>query len=183
MHGSVRFYLRDTLQPAHDRIDGLYGTLDLRTVGGLGTFLSSHFLAVRAVEGALARRALPASIRRPGSLLGALSSDLATLGLSRPDDPEASDFPAAGDGTGLLYVHAGSRLGTRFLARDWAQTGCERVRAAGNYMTSPALADSWEDVCAYLETLDPASDRVSSLKEEAAAAYRAFEHSYFISAQ
>lgn len=135
---AARLALRTATARTHERTDAAFSTLDLGERGDYGVFLSSHWLAYRALEPVFAA-ALSAGARPP-VMTGLLAEDLRALGIA-PPDPAPPAFE--GDALGAAYVVGGSHFGKRVLSRRHAASPDGRVRAAGRYLASPALSAYW----------------------------------------
>ncbi len=91
----------------------------------------------------------------------ALRADLAVLGAARSHlclPPPGPLGPLA-----LDYVLEGSRMGTRLLARRWAETRDPAVARARNYFTAPSESGRWRTVCAALSAVPVDSAEAETL--------------------
>ena len=166
---TARLHLRDVTRPTHERTDAAFSTLDLADRADYGLFLSSHWLAYSALEPVFAAD-LPAAIRPP-AMTGMLAADLRALGTSPPDiAPPAFE----GDALGAAYVVAGSHFGKRVLSRRHARSDDDRVRAAGTYLASPALAAYWPLLQDGIERATAIPGRLGHLVEGANATFALF---------
>lgn len=166
---TARLHLRDVTRPTHERTDAAFSALDLADRDDYGLFLSSHWLAYTALEPVFAAT-LPAAIRPP-VMTTLLAADLRALGLDRPGIVPP-DFD--GDALGAAYVVAGSHFGKRVLSRRHGRSGDERVRAAGSYLASPALAAYWPVLQDGIERATVTPGRLEYLVEGADAAFALF---------
>ena len=153
---SLRLSLRTETSAAHERLDALVSTFDLRTPSGLAAFLSMQASALGAISGG------PGSaptLEMAADLAARARADLALLEqagrLTIPSLPRDLD-PLAVD-----YIVSGSRLGTMVLKRRWEASTDRQVRAARNYFTAPSYIETWKSFCAEAESdaFDPARKR------------------------
>ena len=144
---SLRRRLRTDLADRHARLDAGFSRFDLTTRAGLTGFLAAHRAAFAAIDPA------------PGGLTGgpllarmiaALDTDLDRLGQGPgPDLPVLRlRRPMAQD-----YVLLGSRLGSQLLRRRWAAASDPDLRAAGAYLSLPAMTGDWQAFCTRTQAL------------------------------
>lgn len=106
--------LRAILAEKHAQVDAAFGGFDLADREGYGAFLAAHARVLPPIEQALRPVAeLPAFEPRAG----ALTSDLAALGISPPSPAPAPSPASVSEAWGMFYVIEGSRLGGGMLAR------------------------------------------------------------------
>lgn len=153
MPENFRFVLRDQTQAQHERVDAALSGLDLTEAGDYGTFLKIHVHCFAQMQSAVApggslAQALGGMVRRATGDLAALGQapGVAAASLERPVEPLAAS-----------YVVEGSRLGSRVLARQWAEASDSRVRGAGAYLSHPHPTDGWRAVCDRLALVEPGS--------------------------
>ncbi len=117
---SVREALREATHAAHDRLDALVASLNLKNRSDYQRFLALHACVLPTLERQLFAKNIARLVpgwpqhRREAALL----ADCAELGCTLP---EAIEVPLGEDEAALLgaaYVLEGSRLGGQFLARD-----------------------------------------------------------------
>lgn len=148
----ARHHLRLATRETHARTDAAFSTLDLAAREDYALFLSSHWLAYRALEPVFAAR-LPRA-QRPPAMATLLADDLDTLGAGLP---VAAPPAFGGDALGAAYVVAGSHFGKRVLSRRHGRSADARVRAGNRYLASPALAAYWPTLQAAIEAVPAAS--------------------------
>jgi heme oxygenase len=143
----VRSILRLKTARAHKKLDEALGVFDLKTPKGLSQYLKVHLVAYRNLRGLSAEAAFIQDIDYKISLL---CTDLDLLG----EPPAPLDVVAKGRKhhlTGLTYVIAGSSLGGKLLARDWALSRDPVVKKAGNFINNASITDCWREFLAHIE--------------------------------
>ena len=163
--------LRAGTRSEHDRVDALFGRLDLSSATDYGLFLRAMAAAYLPVEKALEEASIGLlvrdwRVRKRGDLLG---RDLAELGLTEIQllaAPCFGDVPAI---LGGIYVLEGSRLGGAFLKRSLP------VAAPARFLGAPAEPGSWKRL---LETIDANLTEAGDILracEAARSVFRTFE--------
>ncbi|SFQ10298.1 hypothetical protein [Tranquillimonas alkanivorans] len=138
---TLRHRLREETSDAHQRVDDLFSTLNLRTVAGLTRFARANHAALEAIQcrpGAGAEKAKALRLE----MVVALERDLEALGAQPRATGQGRDY----DATAVLYILLGSRAGTRLLHRQWSEATDPRVAAAGSYLGSASRSDDWRDL-------------------------------------
>lgn len=115
---SARLALREATASLHLEVESRFAGLDLATANGYGRFLLVHAEVIPALEAALDRAGIEATLpdwprRRRAA---ALATDLTALGLPVPAPRPAEVRPGA-EALGVTYVLEGSRLGATMLLK------------------------------------------------------------------
>lgn len=142
----IRSILREKTSAAHSDLDAALIKYDLKTQSGLGSYLSVHAIARQCIgESSKDFRDL---IKNHAKIRD-LRADLSVLGVS---------LPVCGmqrfniiHPLGLIYVIAGSSLGSKILYKDWAMADDCVVKCAGKFLTSSKESADWVD---FLERTD-----------------------------
>jgi heme oxygenase (biliverdin-IX-beta and delta-forming) len=171
--GRAHAALRDATRAAHDRVDAIFASADLRSREGYRQFLCAHAAAFLPVEAALEAHGIGRivadwSSRSRGELLRA---DLEEIGAHAV--PDAAPCVLTGDEPALLgavYVLEGSRLGGRVLARSVAPGLPVRYLSA-----APAEAGGWRKLLALLEVSLYSEARIASAVAAATSVFDRFE--------
>jgi heme oxygenase len=163
----ARAALRAGTAAEHERVDRLFGALDLASADDYRLFLSAQAAAFLPVEAALDAAGAEALVpdwpaRRRGPLLRA---DLAALAAPLPPPEPVSALAGTAAILGALYVLEGSRLGGAMLKRSVA---ADAPRA---FLDAPQQAGSWRKL---LETLDHYLYETASIEAAVGAARRIF---------
>ena len=146
---SAHALLRAATRAAHDRVDALFGDLDLSRAADYRHFLTAQAAAFLPVEAALDRSGaaalFPCWDQSRRSLL--LRADLETLGIAVPPPVAEPILPSVAAIAGAAYVLEGSRLGGAVLAR----------RVSGNepcrFLSAIQPSGQWRVFLARLEQL------------------------------
>lgn len=141
----LRYRLRDETRHAHARLDTGMGALDMARPEDLERFLQVQFAALSCLEPAMA---WVRDLSAPPSQLPLLRRDLVALGAVPPMHLTVGRLQA--HPLGMIYVVAGAHLGGRVLERRWRVSQNRKVRRAGAFLTSRALADYWRQFLAHL---------------------------------
>lgn len=168
---TLRERLRSETRTAHDMADAVFRRFDLTDPDLLRPFLAAH----RDAFGLLVEHAADAEIEamiRPA--LDALDADLDALG-GRPAPADLPRPPKADDGLAQRYIWLGSRLGTRMLARRWAEGTDPTVRAAGRYLSAAPASAPWRALCDELEDMSARGTRADLVVQAAKAWFAVFE--------
>ncbi|HEY7808945.1 MAG TPA: biliverdin-producing heme oxygenase [Allosphingosinicella sp.] len=165
---SARAALRAGTAAEHERVDSLFGALDLSRPPDYALFLQAQAAAFLPTEAALdtagAEALLPDWPERRRSEL--VLRDLAALGLEAPSPepvPALSGTPAI---LGTVYVLEGSRLGGALLRRSVPP---EEPQA---FLSAPQPRGGWRKL---LETLDHYLYETAAIEAALRAARRTFE--------
>lgn len=182
---SLRALLREGTATRHQRLDVSFaGMTDADDARQYHRFIRMNHACHACLEplvATLADRLGEPTLAERQPLLNALASDMQSMGLAPVDagrlGVDATDLPAA---AGLVYVLDGSRLGARFIHREFIQKDLARrwpgISAA--YLAAASGADAFGDRMAGL------SDRVESQRARdraiatAQAAFALFEAAY-----
>ncbi|HEX9954810.1 MAG TPA: biliverdin-producing heme oxygenase [Allosphingosinicella sp.] len=164
---SARAALRAGTAAEHERVDSLFGQLDLSRRDDYRLFLQAQAAAFLPTEAALdsagAKALLPDWSERRRSEL--VLRDLAALGAAPPPPepvPALSDTPAI---LGTIYVLEGSRLGGALLRRSVAPD------APQAFLSAPQPRGGWRKL---LETLDHYLYETAAIEAAVEAARRTF---------
>jgi heme oxygenase len=160
--------LRAATRAAHDRVDALFGDLNLGRAADYRHFLTAQAAAFLPVEAALDAQGVAASFpgwgeRRRADLLRA---DLDALGLAVPPPLPAPSLPSRAAVAGAAYVLEGSRLGGAMLARR-VPAGVPRL-----FLGAAAPPGHWG---AFLEQLEQVLQSDVERREAVAGAGRVFD--------
>lgn len=178
MYDDVRTMLRIETRADHDRVDGLFSSVDLSRRGDYTLFLTVHLTCFRA----LTRTAQPGH-RAALTLLemvGALDCDLATLGGSADAIPTPLLIDL--DPLAIDYIVAGSRMGTRVLRKRWEIATDTSVRRANAYFGLPDDPLLWRNTCTDLTALAADDPRATTIVQDARRIFAAFAEAFAQSA-
>lgn len=160
---SVRDRLREATGHHHERVDSLFGRLNLADDDDYRRFLIAHATALLPMEQWLDSRADAVVDDWPTRSRGAaLRADLARVGISVPDgDPFSPPSSPASIG-GILYVLEGSKMGGRLLARQ-VREGLPKqyLAAGGNGAAWKMLISRLDDIVVTGEDLGAATRSAS----------------------
>jgi heme oxygenase len=164
----ARAALRAGTAAEHERVDRLFGTLDLSRPDDYRLFLSAQAAAFLPVEAALDAAGAEALVadwpaRRRSSLL---RNDLAALAAPLPALEPAPALRGVPEILGALYVLEGSRLGGAMLRRGVA------AGAPQAFLAAPQSRGAWRKL---LETLDHYLYETASIDAAVGAARRVFQ--------
>ncbi|WP_051881613.1 biliverdin-producing heme oxygenase [Parvularcula oceani] len=162
----MRDYLREGTRTAHEAVDAVFGRFDLTRREGYTAFLRAHY---RGLFG-LPLDPAPFGLK-PLGLMELVAADLRTLGEPLPAPLPAPRFSGEAEALGAYYVVAGSRLGSRLLARQWREGADGVLLSAGRYLSDEASHDAWRDLTAFLR--QEGAMRPSSVLD---GALRTFDH-------
>ncbi|KIT17534.1 biliverdin-producing heme oxygenase [Jannaschia aquimarina] len=166
---TLRERLRADTRAAHDAVDRAFGRFDLTSRDGLTSFLRAQRAGLAALHGA---GATCAGLREG---IGAIDADLASLGAEPPAaaaPAPTEDHPIAQD-----YLWLGSRLGTRMLARRWADATDPDVRRASAYLGMAADPAPWRAFTARAEEMSARGPEADLIVTAAIAWFALFEQS------
>lgn len=171
---SARFTLRSATAEAHEALDALFSRFDLTHRDGYGDFLLAQAGAFIGVEAALdqAGAARVLADWRERQRRGALSRDLADLGLEPPPPIAPPDFPTEAAVLGGLYVLEGSRLGGAMLVRNVPDDLPKAFLSPGNPMAWRAFVAVVDQRLSSAESLERAADAARSVFDVFAASAR-----------
>lgn len=166
---SARDRLRAATEHQHERVDSLFGRLDLAQEADYRLFLTSHAAALLPMEQWLESRAGAViddwAARARGA---ALRADLAAMDIpvppGEPFAPPASP-PSIG---GILYVLEGSKMGGRVLAR---QVGPGLPR---EYLGAAGNSTGWKTLISRLDDIVVTGEDVSAATRSASLAFDRF---------
>ncbi len=160
---SVRDRLRAATQHQHERVDALFGRLNLADEADYRLFLTAHAAALLPMEEWLDRHAAAVVDDWPGRSRGAaLRADLAAMDMPLPAGelfaPEVSPSSIGG----ILYVLEGSKMGGRLLARQVRDDLPKQYLAAGgNGAAWKMLVSRLDDIVLTGEDLSAATRSAS----------------------
>lgn len=166
-----RHFLRASTREAHERLDGLVGSLD--SEARYRRFLRGLYAYRAPVEAFLRGATWPAGLGdwRPQEISGLLAQDLADLGEELPVEGKV-DLSNDGETLiGLSYVLEGSALGARVLIGQAAELGYDEHKGARHLKKQAGDLSNWRSFIerlGELQDLDP--DRVAQ------AANASFDH-------
>jgi heme oxygenase len=163
----ARAALRAGTAAEHERVDRLFGSLDLARAHDYRLFLLTQAAAFLPVEAALDAAGAEALVpdwpaRRRGALL---RQDLAALAAPLPAPEPAPALTGMPEILGALYVLEGSRLGGAMLKRGVAPG------APVAFLAAPQVSGTWRKL---LETLDHHLYETGSIQSAVGAARRTF---------
>jgi heme oxygenase len=165
---NMRRHLRAATSTAHERVEAAFAPFDLATRGGLANFLKAHDSALRSACAGL-RAEQRAQVEE---LRAAVTQDFRELG-TEPASPGGSTLLAGHDSRGVMYVIAGSRLGSQILRRRVAASGDAAVRRANAYLASEAGDRLWPATLAELSRVRP--EEAAGIVSAALATFEVFE--------
>lgn len=158
----LRARLREDTRPEHDRLDALYGQLDLSVRDDYLLFLQAHHAAHSVVEPLIQ----PAPARQQ-----ALAADIRALG-AVPLAGFAASYTRHAHPLGLSYVVAGSFLGGQVLRKAWELSRNDTMRSAGRHFGLSGLREHWQTVLKSLT--DVAAEDQHRVVDGARAGFRCF---------
>lgn len=164
---TARALLRAATAAEHDRVDRLFGALDLADPADYRRFLAAQAAAYLPVEAAIdaaggARLLADWPARRRGALL---RRDLAALAVPVPAPEPPPDLAGDAATLGAIYVLEGSRLGGALLRRGLPAGAPEAFLAA------PQPPGGWRKL---LELLDDCLYETARVESAVGAARRTF---------
>jgi heme oxygenase len=164
---SARSALRDGTRVEHERVDRLFGGLDLTAPLDYRLFLTAQATAFLPVETALEQAGVATVVadwpeRRRSQLL---RDDLAALEAPLPAPETAPELVGAPAILGAVYVVEGSRLGGAMLRRGLADS------VPQSFLRHPQGSGAWRKL---LETLDHSLYETAALETALRAARSVF---------
>ena len=170
-NNNLRFKLRNETQEAHNRLDAALVAHDLTTISGLRAYLCVHFLAGTHMQNLLCGYDF---LRDDAEKLAFLRADFEIMGgtpPSWPDAPRAKECHAVG----LIYVMAGSALGSKLLYKTWRTASDDDVLSVHNFMTYAKDSKIWHKFLDYTENTLFSESEVESMVEAANYCFGIFE--------
>lgn len=174
----LRMALRERTQPAHERLDGLFSSLDLKRRDHYARFLAAQAAAIQAVEtqldGADAQAVIPDWPARRRS--EAIRLDLDALAA-----PPAAAAPAVdwirdrASILGTAYVLEGSRLGGKMLLREALASPDPAVTQATRFLGHGEGQRLWQSFDALLGSAELSEAEVDRMVESAVSTFALFE--------
>ena len=170
-HISLRDRLRQETTEDHDRVDALFGTLDLKAPHPLGQFLAAHRAGFAAMHNAMPDETGFVGRDMLSEMIAAIDTDLTVLNTPAPVLATAPfSFEA------LDHIVLGSRLGTAVLKREWSASNDPLVTRASHYFSLPGRGDLWR---AHTDALkERAPETGDHIVEDVRQLYRLFEKAY-----
>lgn len=145
---SARERLRAATQQQHERVDALFGRLNLGQEADYRLFLTSHAAALLPMEQWLdAHAGAVVDDWRERSRDAALRADLAAMDIPVPAGEPFAPESALPSVAAILYVVEGSKMGGRVLAR--------RVRddLPKQYLTAGGNSAAWQKLVSRLDDI------------------------------
>jgi heme oxygenase len=167
----LRFILRDETRVAHTRLDEALVSYDLADPVGLAKYLSIHYLARQHLTTML--NGLEA-LRDDTSRLNDLTLDLSTLGVPLPSWISPPDQTSKNP-LGLIYVIAGSSLGSKVLYKNWALSTHPLVNRANLFVTHSKNNDIWTRFLAYIKNKEFSQSETKDIITSANFCFKVFE--------
>ena len=170
-NNNLRFKLRSETQEAHNRLDMALIAHDLTTLCGLKAYLCVHFLARTHVQALLSGYEF---LRDDAEKLACLKADFDIMGVAPPSWPGAPRAKQC-HAVGLIYVMAGSALGSKLLYKTWRTASDSDVLSVHNFMTCAKDSQIWNKFLAYTESTRFSQSEVDSMVEAANYCFGIFE--------
>lgn len=166
---SVRDHLRAATGAHHERVDSLFGRLNLADERDYRLFLAAHAAALLPMEQWLdARAGAVIDDWAERSRGDALRADLAALEIPVPAaDPFAPAASPASIG-GILYVLEGSKMGGRVLARQ------VNPHLPKHYLAAGGNGSAWKVLVSRLDDIVVTGEDVSAATRSASLAFDRF---------
>ena len=175
-HAPLREWLRSKTQKAHDRADVAFGALLQEGLQGLQKLLTAHALAAPAL--CLRIRMQPSlpfgNDFDPAQVTSLLACDLERLGATPPAPVLTEGFTTAAECAGAAYTLAGSRLGSKMIARQWRARFPDSGFSSA-YLDHENLFGDWRTFCSCLNGLEEISLNRNLILNGALAAFALFE--------
>jgi heme oxygenase (biliverdin-IX-beta and delta-forming) len=175
-HAPLREWLRSKTQKAHDRADVAFGALLQEGAPGLQKLLTAHALAAPALCSQIRMQpSLPfAGDFNPTEVNALLALDLERLGATAPTPGLIEGFTTAAECAGAAYTLAGSRLGSKMIARQW-RAKFPDSGFSSFYLDHENLFGDWRTFCSGLNGLEEISLNRNLILNGALAAFALFE--------
>ena len=142
----LRFRLRRETETAHKRLDDALIKHDLTTLSGLRSYLSVHFLARDYLQNIMTGYE---ALRDDKEKLSNLRADFDVLDMPLPQWKDMPDRESHHP-LGLIYVIAGSALGSKLLYKHWSAASDPDVLEVKNFMTCAKDSRIWADFLVHL---------------------------------
>ncbi len=166
---SVRDRLRAATAHQHERVDALFGRLNLADEADYRLFLTSHAAALLPMEQWLDSHAGMVVDDWPARSRGAaLLADLAAMDIPVPTGEPFAPAPSEPSVGGILYVLEGSKMGGRVLARQ-VREGLPR-----QYLSAGGNGGAWKKLVARLDDIVVTGGDLSTATSSASLAFDRF---------
>lgn len=170
---SLRDRLRHDTSDDHDRLDALFGTLDLTSAAGITRFFAAHRAGFAAMRDVFPGDGGFVAFFEVDEMVAALDADLRTL---KGKAPSLSLEPVGHQA--FDHIILGSRLGTAVLRRTWQTATDDRVRAASRYFSLAGKKLSWQAHTARLHVQSSDGHTADRVIDETRTLYTLFERAY-----
>jgi len=167
----MRFQLKEGTQQAHERLDKALIRYDLTTLPGLRAYLSVHFLARIHIQKILTGYE---NLRDDKEKLFSLRADFEGLNVRPPswrEAPEIGNYHPLG----LIYVMAGSSLGSNLLFKQWSKAMDINVLSVNNFMTSAKDNQLWRNFLVHISNTSFSEAETKSIVAAANHCFSVFE--------
>jgi heme oxygenase len=168
---TLRHVLREETSDAHTQLDKALISYDLSQKDGLAKYLTIHHLARQHLTKMLSGLE---DLRDDLARLEDLSMDLSTLGAPLPSwiiTPDKSPKHPLG----LIYVMAGSSLGSKILYKNWESSTDSSVKSANRFVTNAKNNDIWKRFLAYIERNEFSREETEDIISAANFCFTVFE--------
>lgn len=166
---SVRDRLRTATGYQHERVDALFGRLNLADEADYRLFLTSHAAALLPMEQWLDRHAGMVVDDWPARSRGAaLLADLAAMDIPVPMGEPFAPPPSEPSVGGILYVLEGAKMGGRVLARQ------VREGLPKQYLAAGGNSASWKMLVSRLDDIVVTGEDLSTATRSASLAFDRF---------
>ncbi len=168
---ALRVTLRDRTSEAHSKLDKALIVYDLSQLSGLTSYLKIHYLARQHLTKLLSGLD---ELRDEAERLEDLSKDLSALGAPLPNWSQPPDMSPQHP-LGLIYVMAGSSLGSKLLYKQWDTSHDPLVKRADRFVTHAKNNDIWTRFLAYLDSHEFSSEETEHIIASANYCFSVFE--------
>lgn len=168
---TLRHVLREETSSAHTQLDQALISYDLSQKDGLTKYLTIHYLARLHLTKMLSSLE---NLRDDKARLEDLSMDLSLLGAPLPSwRVEPDQMPK--HPLGLIYVMAGSSLGSKILYKNWESSTDSLVKSANRFVTNAKNNDIWRRFLTYIERNEFSSEETQDIISSANFCFAVFE--------
>lgn len=161
---ALRFALREETRSDHADSEAAFDRFDVASRDGLRNFLSAQHIAIESLSEVYPDE-LPCGLNFDG-ILGELKSDICSLGGPGPLPTLA--FSHMNHSLGVVYVLAGSHLGSKLLLQRVKNSAETQSVAAHAYLKNNHLPEVWKKFLSVASSQNWVDDRsaiVSSAKQ------------------
>ena len=172
---TLREWLRTQTRDRHKQVDAVFSALFSGGYRGYARFLTAHAIAGPALASTIhAHSDLPFATQfAPEPLSAFLKRDLEALGFPLPA-PATAPAPLSRDAAlGAAYTLAGSRLGAKFMDRQWRNSKTDTFEST--YLSAEALFGDWQAFCVYLSGISPHQTDFNTVRKGALTAFDCFD--------